>query len=190
MAELDRITSCSDVTDDDIRTALAAVRSFAEPSPREKTLALLGRMVEVARPASGAPRILVLLARMAKRDWLEGDLVVRLIGDTELSVLELLVDDGASRERMVGPLQLDVPLHEFSSALERNPTHFVPLVALELTPRRIELRGTRDQHAEQRKGSISAFAVELKTGLSEPERGQPAQGSRKKPPPLPPRRSR
>ncbi|MBX3128055.1 MAG: hypothetical protein KF718_15130 [Polyangiaceae bacterium] len=190
MADLDRITSCLDVTDDDIRTALAAVRSFSEASPRDKTLALLGRMVEVARPASGAPRILVLLARMAKRDWLEGDLVVRLIGDTELSVLELLVDDGASRERMAGPLRLDVPMHEFASALERSPKHFMPLVALELSPRRIELRGTRDQHTEQRKGSISAFAVELKTGLSESARGQTTEAPKKQPPPLPPRRPR
>jgi hypothetical protein len=178
MLDLDQIASCLDVTDDHIRDALASARSLSDPSPREKSLALLGRMVSVAQPASGAPRILVLLARMAKRDWLEGDLVVRLIGDTELSVLELFVDDGASRERIAGPLRIDVPMDEFGAALARNPGHFVPLVALERSPRRIELRGTRDYFVQQRKASISAFAAELKQDLGETDKDAPPKRSR------------
>jgi hypothetical protein len=194
VSDLDRISSCLDVTDDHIREALAAARSLSEPSPREKALALLGRMVTVARPNAGAPRILVLLARMAKRDWLEGDLVVRLIGDSELSVLELFVDDGASRERIAGPLRIDVPIDELGGAIERSPNHFAPLLAHEHTQRRIELRGTRDHHAQHRKASISAFAVELKQGLGgaklSPNDAEQPAAPRKRPPPLPPRRPR
>jgi hypothetical protein len=186
--DLGQIASCLDVSDDHIREALASARSLSDPSPRDKSLALLGRMVSVAKPASGAPRILVLLARMAKRDWLEGDLVVRLIGDSELSVLELFVDDGASRERIAGPLRIDVPMDEFGAAIERNAGHFVPLVAHERSPRRIELRGTRDHFAQQRKASISAFAVELKREVG----GKPGEprDAHQEPPPLPPKRSR
>jgi hypothetical protein len=163
------------VTDEHIRQALEAARSFSDPSPREKSLALLQRMVEVARPNAGAPRMLVLLARMARRDWLDGDLVVRLIGDSELAVLELFVDDGASRERIAGPLRIDVPMDEFVAALDRDRSQLVPLVAVERSSRRLELRGTRDLRALQRKGSISAFAAELGQGLGGDKPAAPPQ---------------
>jgi hypothetical protein len=174
-------------------------------------------MVTVATAGTGAPRMLVLLARMAKRDWIEGDLVVRLIGDSELSVLELFVDDAMSRERIAGPWRIDVPLDEFAGAVEKNAGQILPLMPTERSERRLELRGTRDQRAQQRKGSISAFAVELKEGLGAPssnpgasqkknvssweklpavlemppelEPNEPAP-AKKKPPPLPPKRSR
>jgi hypothetical protein len=216
---LDEIASCLDVTDEHIREALSAARSLSDQSPREKSIALLRRMVTVAKPGTGAPRMLVLLARMSKRDWIEGDLIVRMIGDSELSVLELFVDDGMSRERIAGPWRIDVPLVEFAAAAEKNAGQILPLLATERSSRRLELRGTRDQRAQQRKGSISAFAVELKEGLGNPksdpranelpkkrsvssfeklpavldmpaELGGPKRPEKKKPPPLPPKRSR
>ncbi len=177
MLLLEQIATCKAVTDDHIRDALSAAKSFSEPSPREKSLALLGRMVAIAKPRTGAPRMLVLLARMAKRDWIEGDLIVRLIGDTELSVLELFADDGVSRERIAGPLRIDVPLAEFADAVVTSPAQFVPLQASERTDRRFELRGTRDLFAQNRKASISAFAFDLNPGLgpTPPGTAQPTQ---------------
>jgi hypothetical protein len=160
------IRSCLDVTDRDFELALASVRSFNDPSPRQKSFALLRRMAEVAKPNAGAPRLLTLLARIAKRDWLEGELTVRLIGDTELSVLELLVNDGASAERVLGPLRIDVPLDEFVREVEKSRALLAPLRALECTPRRVELRGRPDHTLLARKASISAFATELVSGES------------------------
>lgn len=160
------IKSCLDVTDRDFEQALASVRSFNDPSPRQKSFALLRRMAEVAKPSAGAPRLLALLARIAKRDWLEGELTVRLIGDSELSVLELLVNDGASAERVLGPLRIDVPLDEFVREVEKSRALLAPLRAVECTPRRVELRGRPDYTLLARKASISAFATELVQGES------------------------
>lgn len=170
VADYTEITSCLDVSERHFEQALAAARSFDEPSPRQKSFALVRRMAEVARPQAGAPRLLLLLARVAKRDWLEGELTVRLIGDSELSVLELLVDDGATVERVLGPLRIDVPLEEFVHEVEHGRAFLAPLRARECTPRRIELRGRPDHQLLARKASISTFATELVQGVS----GKPA----------------
>jgi hypothetical protein len=161
-----RIESCLDVTDDHIREALAAARTLNDPSPREKALALLRHMAKIARPGKGAARILLVLGKMAKRDWLDGDLLVKLIGDSELTVLELMIDDGASLERMLGPLKLDVPLSEFTSAVQRNRAALLPLEVEESDGRRLVLRGLREHRKLARKASISAFDVDLVRGFS------------------------
>ena len=218
MLDLSELKSCLDVRDEHITQALAAARSLNDPSPREKALALLDHMVKIAAPNTGVPRMLVLFAQMARRDWIEGDLIVRLIGDAELTVVELLVDDGASRERVAGPLRVDVPLEEFRTAVAQNSAQLMSLKPQENTPRRLLLRGTRDHRALRRKPSISAFALDLGhvTGVKavskpdppphepsppaaapepeKPRRGPPPLPSQDKPaggrplPPLPPRR--
>lgn len=195
MFDLEAIQSCLDVTDEHISQALAAARSLSESSPRERCLALLARMVSVAEPGAGAPRMLMLLAQMAKRDWVEGDLIVRMIGDQELSVLELLIDDGVSRERIVAPQRIDVPLDEFVTAVRTNAALLLPLRALEATPRRLVLKGTRELRSQRRKASISAFSVDLTRQVSKsvpppaPVAVAPPQPKRPPvPPPRPPRK--
>lgn len=214
MVDLSKLKSCLDVKDEHITQALAAARSLSDPSPREKALALLEHMVKIAAPNTGVPRVLVLFAQMARRDWIEGDLIVRLIGDAELTVVELLADDGASRERIAGPLRVDVALEEFRNAVAQNTAQLASLKPLENTPRRLVLRGTRDHRALRRKPSISAFALDLGhvTGVKavtkpdppvhepsppepeKPRRGPPPLPSQQKTsearplPPLPPRR--
>ena len=197
MLELSELKSCLDVRDEHITQALAAARSLSDPSPREKALALLEHMVKIAAPNTGVPRMLVLFAQMARRDWIEGDLIVRLIGDAELTVVELLSDDGASRERIAGPLRVDVALEEFRAAVAQNTAQLASLKPLENTPRRLVLRGTRDHRALRRKPSISAFALDLGhvTGVKAiakpdpPPRAPdppPEEKPRRGPPPLPP----
>ncbi len=183
--------SCLEVGDEHITQALAPAKSLSDPSPRDKSLALLAKMVEIATPNSGAPRMLVLLAQMARRDWIEGELLVRLIGDAELTVLELLSDDGVSRERIAGPLRIDVPLEEFRTAIAQNSAQLASLAALENAPRRLVLRGTRDHRVHKRKPSISAFALDLShvTGVGPGKKADaPPPGPeqpRRGPPPLP-----
>jgi hypothetical protein len=200
--DLSELNSCLDVRDEHINRALAAARSLSDPSPREKALLLLEHMVKIAAPNSGVPRMLVLFAQMARRDWIEGDLIVRLIGDAELTVVELLIDDGASRERIAGPLRVDVPLEEFRGAVAQNSAQLASLKPEENTPRRLLLRGTRDHRALRRKPSISAFALDLGhvTGVKavtkpdppvrepappEPEQAEKQEKPRRGPPPLP-----
>jgi hypothetical protein len=153
-------------------------------------------MVKIAAPNTGVPRVLVLFAQMARRDWIEGDLIVRLIGDAELTVIELLSDDGVSRERIAGPLRVDVALEEFRTAVAQNSAQLASLKAQEDTPRRLVLRGIRDHRALRRKPSISAFALDLGhvTGVKsvtkpDPPPPKPEQAAPEKPkrgpPPLP-----
>jgi hypothetical protein len=189
--DLSKLKSCLDVGNEQIAQALAAARSLSDPSPREKSLALLAKMVEIAAPNSGVPRMLVLFAAMARRDWIEGDLMVRLIGDAELTVVELLIDDGASRERIAGPLRVDVPLEEFRAAIAQNSAQLASLTSVENSPRRVVLRGTRDHRVHRRKPSISAFALDLSnvSGTGPAKKAdpppRPPEKPRRGPPPLP-----
>ena len=141
MRPFSKIKSCLDVTDADIRDALAPARSLIEPGPRERSLALVSHMATIAKPSRGAPKILLLLAHIAMRDWLEGELHVKLIGDHEVSVIEAFVDDGLSRVRLLGPLRIDAPLGEFAAGLQNHSHLVLPLVVEgAIEPRRIELR--------------------------------------------------
>jgi hypothetical protein len=90
-------------------------------------------------------------------------------------VLELLVNDGATSERILGPLRIDVPLDEFVGEVDKNRALLAPLRALECTSRRVVLRGRPDHELLARKASISAFATELVQGVSgEARDGEPA----------------
>jgi hypothetical protein len=179
--KFDAVQSCRDVDDAVVRQALAPAHTMSEPSPREKILALVRHMTSIARPGEGGAGVLVVLAQMAKRSWLEGRLVVRLIGDAELSVLELLVDDGVSSERLLPPTQMDVPLAEFSLMLTTHAAELRPLVPREKpTDRRIVLIGMPDYRVANRKASISAFDTSLLGAarggqVSAPEPSEPAE---------------
>ena len=161
------IQSCLDVGDDTIAEALSSARSMNDPSPRKKALALLERMAEVASPNRGAPKIMIVLAHMAGRDWLDGELVVRLIGDDELAVLEVMVDDGLTVQRMLGPLRIDVPFAEFRRALAVQPDLVLPLlVDGEVEERRVELRSTAQSRRDSLPPSLSAISDSLLPFLS------------------------
>lgn len=192
MPDFSHITACNDVSEEEIERALAPARSFDEASPRERLIALAARMAEVATPGAGAPRLLSLAARAAARDWLEGKLFVRLIGDHEVSVLELLVDDGLSRQRILGPLRVDVPLDEFGDALEAEPALFEPLIPIEWTDRRMLLESSA--MPVSRAPKVSAFASGLMRAVAGRTAGAPEQPSdkpaRAEPAKPPPRRSR
>lgn len=163
---LDEIQSCLDVTDAHIARAMAPAESLDAPSPRRKMLALAERMAEVGAPGTGAPRLLLVAARMALRDWIEGDLVVRLIGDEDLTVVQLMVDDGVSMERITAPLQITAPLSEFRAAIESNPNTVLPLqLEGDFESRGFTLRGKR-QTGPRRAPSYSALAIDLVKGIS------------------------
>jgi hypothetical protein len=157
-----KIKSCLEVTDADIADALAPARSLIEPGPRERSLALVSHMAAIATPGRGAPKILLLLAHIATRDWLDGELVVKLIGDTEVSVIEVFVDDGLSRVRLLGPLRIDAPLGEFGAGLATHAHLILPLVVEgAIEPRRIELRTSAIGRRTSIPPSFSAVSASL-----------------------------
>jgi hypothetical protein len=125
--DLTEATSCLLVTDDLITEALRPSRDLREPGPRERVFYLLDHMAKIARPAQGAVKILLVLARVANRDWVDGALEVRVEADGSATRIELLVDDGLSLVRIRKPLHMDVPYDEFRAAIERKPGVILPL---------------------------------------------------------------
>jgi hypothetical protein len=182
--DLKALKSCLDVSDAHITWALAPARALTEPTPRDKMLALIEHMAKIARPNSGAPRILIAIAKMAPRDWLEGDAVVRLIGDDELTVLTLMVDDALNTQRIAGPLRIDAPFSEFARVIHMTPHVLVPLrVEGQLEPRGVTLRRIRTSKLPKRAPSYSALAQSLMPAMSRHLEVRSAP-----PPPSPPRK--
>ncbi len=165
MEAYDNIASCLEVTDEQILHAMQPARSLDDPSPRQKMLGLLHRMAHVAAPESGASRMLLVAARMALRDWIDGDLVVRLIGDDDVTVMQLMVDDGFSMERMTAPLQITAPFEEFRQAVIHEPNTILPLARDgEIEHRGLTLRRTQTG-APKGPPSFSALDLGLIEGM-------------------------
>ncbi len=180
--KLTDIASCMDVTEALIADAMAPAKSMNDQSPREKCIALVRHMASVACPNQSAGRVLVLLALMSKRSWLEGRLVIRMIGDSELTVLELLVDDGVAAERMLPPVRMDVPLTELAEYVEKHRRELAPLTYKEPpSERRVVLWGMPEHQRAHRKQSFSALDTRLidaaAGGRVEIEGGTPAVAS-------------
>jgi hypothetical protein len=127
-------TSNRDVSDSMIETAFAPARSLKEPSPSERVLALVLRMVEVAKPADGAGRLLQVLARLAKAGWVEGALDVLFQKHEDGTVLDVLVFDGLSYQRSFQTLLVPVPISEFVEWFAMNQSNLMPLTLVRDVP--------------------------------------------------------
>ncbi|MCS6901762.1 MAG: hypothetical protein RMJ98_19290, partial [Myxococcales bacterium] len=158
-------TTCLEVNEVLVDQALAPSTDLSMPAPRTRIRALLQRMYEVAEPGKGAPRILLVLARLARCPWLEGVLVVRLRATQEGTHIDLLEDDGISPERFCPAAVIRAPFREFLRAVELRPDLLHPLVADEPLPDRLQLRAS----SRVRAASISEQGV-LDRQLLKPER--------------------
>jgi hypothetical protein len=121
MTDFATLRRCAEITDDVVAEAVAS---------RAAMRALLTRASEIARPMEGAARILVALARMATNacDWLDGDLVVEIVGDDEVAVVEVMSElGGGFRERIFPTFTLHVALDEFVRAVRLVPRMVTPL---------------------------------------------------------------
>ncbi len=92
--------------------------------------ALLQHLAQIARPAEGAPKILVPIARIASSDcdWLEGGLTVEVTGSgntTHITVSNHL--GGGVRELLFPRLTLEVPKLEFLKAVKLAPVLVFPM---------------------------------------------------------------
>lgn len=95
--------------------------------------ALLEHLAAIAKPRDGAPLMLLLFARIATVacDWLDGDLFIRMdarrpFGTRVTVATELGL---GMREKVFPSFDLNVPLDEFTRAVERIPQMVHPLVA-------------------------------------------------------------
>jgi hypothetical protein len=118
--DLATLTSCAELTTEHAKQA-------ASSSAEMRTL--LNRVAQIAEPGAGCPKLLMALARLAGQDWLEGgELRVELAGDDASTTIIVMCDYGFGiRERLLSPVELPVPLDEFSRALELSPKLVLPL---------------------------------------------------------------
>jgi hypothetical protein len=133
MASFDHIQRCFSLGDDEMKQAVVS---------RSTTKALLDHLVGIAKPNEGAPKILLVFARMATSacDWLDGELRVEVLGDGEICVIEVMTElGGGLRERALPSMAVSVPLSEFVRAVDRVPRMVEPLVVKTKTDRRLVL---------------------------------------------------
>ena len=84
-------------------------------------------MVEVAAPRQGAAKILMILARMAAADWIDGVVEVWVRPDGAGTTIEVLLDDGLSVTRLRPALRVRAPYDEFQKAIEVRASAVEPL---------------------------------------------------------------
>lgn len=160
------IRTCLQVTEQQIRAALAPARAFDEPTPRSRIFALLEHLSRIARPSAGAPKILIVAAHVGTCDWLDGELIVRLRRDGAGTRFELLVDGGLNAERVLGPLSIQAPIEEFQNAVRARPDMVQPLMAQgKREADRLVLRTTSLLRRTTAPPLFSAIADDLLIGL-------------------------
>jgi hypothetical protein len=165
MGAFDHIARCISLGNEDVHDAVAS---------RAGTKALLDHMAFIAKPNEGGPKILLIFARMATSacDWLDGELRVEIVGDGEISVIELMTElGGGLRERALPSFAVGVPLSEFVRAVERVPRMIQPLIVKAKTERRLVLVSNVERAGRSLPPSAVAIAEEHLIDL--PGRGPP-----------------
>lgn len=115
------LASCRELTTEHVEHAARSAEGLRS---------LLARVAEIAQPEDGGPKILFVLARLARGDvlWLEGDLTVELAGDEQATTLDLFSEQGwGIKERLAPRAHFAVPLDEFTRAVEISAKRFEPL---------------------------------------------------------------
>ncbi len=127
------LEQCGQLSQSDLETAATS---------REECAALLARMSEIARPDTGAAAVLSVFAAIASAacDWLDGDLVIEMVEDDEVTSVAVMTDLGAEmREKVFRPFLLRVPLSEITAAIDRTPDILGALKLRRISWRRIGL---------------------------------------------------
>lgn len=121
------ISSCHEVDRSVLERVFAPPRYASEAPVRERVLALVGRMTELAESNRDVETLLGVLARMARSSWLDGQLAVAVDAHAEGSELDLLVYDGLSYERMVRPMPVRVTLDVWVASIVPKVEELAPL---------------------------------------------------------------
>lgn len=130
--DLAGLVSCRDLS---AEHADEAVRSL------EALRLLVARLTEIGEPEDGAPKVLIVFARLARGDvaWLDGDVTVEIAGNDERTLVDVFKEEGwGIKERLVSAARFRVPFDEFERAVEISAKRFAPLKAT-MTPGKIVL---------------------------------------------------
>jgi hypothetical protein len=178
---------CWDLTEAHLKEAAIA---------REAMARLLREMAAVARPDSGATKILLVLARLAKPsiDWLDGGLRVELDAAGEKTRFTIMEDLGGGVRELVFPrFVVDAPLSEFDRSLHLGPRAVAPLAITRESDEKLVLTNKK-----LKSSSLDPPSFELaedclrstppaKKSVAPPPKKSVAPPPKKGPPPLPPR---
>lgn len=119
---LDALTSCAELTDQHADQA-------AESSEAMKSF--LAWAARTAQPDDGAPKVLMVLGRLGRADWVEGAPLVEITGSETVTRISIYSDHGMGiRERMLPLVHLSVSFEEFEQALMIRPDLPAPLVPM------------------------------------------------------------
>lgn len=130
--DLAGLVSCRDLT---AEHADEAVRSL------ENLRLLVARLTEIAEPEDGAPKVLIVFARLARGDvaWLEGDVTVEITGNETRTLIDVFKEEGwGIKERLVPQARFRTPFDEFERAVEISAKRFAPL-KVSIQPNKIVL---------------------------------------------------
>lgn len=130
--DLAGLVSCRDLT---AEHAEEAVRSL------DALRLLVARLTEIGEPEEGSPKVLIVLARLARGDvpWLEGDVTVEIVGNEQRTLVDVFEEEGwGIKERLVPQARFRVPFDEFERAVEISAKRFAPL-KVTMTPGKIVL---------------------------------------------------
>ena len=120
---LEALASCAELTAEHAEEAARSSASLRK---------LLAWASEIARPGEGAPKVLMVIARLVGADWLDGAPYVEIRGDDALTTLSVFVDHGVGiRERVVPLARLQVGVDEFARAVRLAPKLVAPFRATE-----------------------------------------------------------
>lgn len=163
MTDFGSLSRCAEISDEVVARAVLS---------HDAMKALLAKAAEIARPMEGAARILVALARMATTacTWLEGDLVVEIVGDDEVSVVEVLAElGGGLRERVFPTFTLHVSIDEFVRAVRLVPRMVLPLKMQERAGRLVFSAPEAVRHSTRPPPAIEVEEDFLSIEVTDPE---------------------
>src|ERR1700729_1563272 len=148
------IKRCLELSDRDVASAIA---------DRRMAKALLDQLAKVSRPGDGAPKLLLVFAKMAAAevDWIDGGLRGEMVGEAGVTVVEVLSELGLGmRERVFASFKMGVPLEEFARAVERVPHMIAPLAISSSTNGRLVLSAAGDEEAEEEAASAAPVSID------------------------------
>lgn len=122
---LDALTSCAELTNEHAEHAVRSAESFR---------AFIAWAAAVARPGDGAPKVLMAIARLIGKSWVEGTPKVEIRAEQTTTTLSVFAEHGAGiRERIVPIARLHVPFAELTQAIRLAPQLILPFEATEAT---------------------------------------------------------
>jgi hypothetical protein len=149
------IKRCLELSDRDITSAIA---------DRRLAKALLDQLAKVSKPGDGAPKLLLMFAKIAAQqvDWIDGALRVELVADGETTVVEVLTELGLGmHERVFPSFKMNVPLEEFARAVERVPHMIEPLSIGASSEKRLVLTASEEREEEESEDDSSSGNVAI-----------------------------